>query len=1124
MRKLFTLLFAATSLIANAQLSDLFLNDLQAPDSIEPNNYLFNMPGLNKVDVFNYTNTPVTGVYKNSLYLSKDMILDASDLEIVQTQGASVGIQTNYTETYGAMNFSKDIGNTFPAGTNYLIFKTDSYNEIAESNENNNTIVRPIRVIAFPDITLKILTASTSLKITQPNLTTPLTVELKNIGPGSASNVVLSVVLSNSGSIYQTIIMDTIPLLASNGTIIKTYNTIKLDSNFVSGTYTLIANAGIYPQKELINSNNGENRTGIVVAAASNLVFTNITGPNNVKPGNTYTYTFTVQNTGGLATNLDSAFFYQNTYIPAFKGPSGNYLNKRSNGIAIGTLLPGQSKTITGTWNIDPNFIVGSIYNYNGYNSPNNTGTTYIGSKDARYLTFYDANTFYNANLYAIAPIYPSGELSLTVTSPSITYQPDGKVKVKIEISNAGPETLKNTSAVFGWKESGSYLPSVDTSINCSLLSNYAFGSYYQSIYVPTLAPNQKASITLSFTLANGLVPLSNVSTFTSYISQSFCATNTNKLNDTSIIALTLQGNVDYCTSKSAFPWEQWIEKVTLTNIKQPYTNLSSKDQYSFFNPTSPAKLELGAAPFLTIYPQSSWQGNPQNASMYFRAWIDFNGDKFFDPYTEIIANDQVRYENGVLLFTERFFTVPLNAKLGKTRMRIQMSQGSYFNPCQNFDRGEVEDYTVEIVDGNADPCATDATNPIFTNCPANITLSTSSTSAIATWTAPTASDNCGTPAVTSTANSGSSFNVGTTVVTYTATDAKGNKGFCNFNVTVNKIVDPCSIDVTAPTISGCPSNINLTTNGTCATTTWTAPTATDNCGIPTLSQISGTASGSCFPIGKNVITYKATDAKGNFNTCTFNVEVLKNVFNNKEDLEVSIVSSVSNPAIYSNVNFTVTVKNNSTVASGKFRINMNTCTGGVIKTFIQNPGMLVYAGKPTIASVGVYDEVNQTWTINTLAAGASATYIIKAFTLTSKEVTMTAFVDQQTNSDFDSNPSTTLASCIPSQDDESAVIINKGSTRESNNSFDINHTIMVFPNPAGELLNVNITKWEKQSVEINIYNMLGVQLSQISLDENHTPIHTIDISELKDGNYFLFLSSKNTKSEALKFVKHQSH
>ena len=192
--------------------------------------------------------------------------------------------------------------------------------------------------------------------------------------------------------------------------------------------------------------------------------------------------------------------------------------------------------------------------------------------------------------------------------------------------------------------------------------------------------------------------------------------------------------------------------------------------------------------------------------------------------------------------------------------------------------------FTVTVVKTN--PCDNDVTPPIFTNCPANIYLTTTLHGCvIASWTAPTATDNCTTPSVSITSaptvglTSGSCFPIGTTTITYKATDAKGNMATCTFTVTVVK-TDPCDSDLEPPTISGCPANIYLTTTLACATASWDTPYASDNCSSPSLFLMSSPTprlgSGSCFPIGTTTLTYRAVDDKGNTSTCSFTVKVVK--------------------------------------------------------------------------------------------------------------------------------------------------------------------------------------------------------------------------------------------------------
>ena len=80
-----------------------------------------------------------------------------------------------------------------------------------------------------------------------------------------------------------------------------------------------------------------------------------------------------------------------------------------------------------------------------------------------------------------------------------------------------------------------------------------------------------------------------------------------------------------------------------------------------------------------------------------------------------------------------------------------------------------------------------DNTAPVI-SCPANIVIEpTCPSGAIATYSTPTATDNCGVQSVVRTAGgaSGTVFQIGTTTVTFTATDIYNNTSSCSFTVTV---------------------------------------------------------------------------------------------------------------------------------------------------------------------------------------------------------------------------------------------------------------------------------------------------------------------------------------------------
>jgi uncharacterized repeat protein (TIGR01451 family) len=125
-----------------------------------------------------------------------------------------------------------------------------------------------------------------------------------------------------------------------------------------------------------------------------------------------------------------------------------------------------------------------------------------------------------------------------------------------------------------------------------------------------------------------------------------------------------------------------------------------------------------------------------------------------------------------------------------------------------NGKQNEDDEASVTLPSGTTNVCDNDNTAPTFSNCPKDITLTTEKNTAIGTWTAPTASDNCSasplsancaiTPCVTvvGTYTSGFGFPIGTTTVTYIATDAKGNQATCSFKVTVRKNDLPTSVDL----------------------------------------------------------------------------------------------------------------------------------------------------------------------------------------------------------------------------------------------------------------------------------------------------------------------------------------
>jgi Domain of unknown function DUF11/HYR domain/Secretion system C-terminal sorting domain len=134
--------------------------------------------------------------------------------------------------------------------------------------------------------------------------------------------------------------------------------------------------------------------------------------------------------------------------------------------------------------------------------------------------------------------------------------------------------------------------------------------------------------------------------------------------------------------------------------------------------------------------------------------------------------------------------TYALSATPFRRFAQVIAQKGADFDSQPNNNRTGIpveddEAVTQLPLNSQISPCANDMMTPVFANCPTDITISTTASCAIANWTPPVATDNCGTPTVTSSHTSGNCFPVGTTTVTYIARDSAGNQAACRFRIIV---------------------------------------------------------------------------------------------------------------------------------------------------------------------------------------------------------------------------------------------------------------------------------------------------------------------------------------------------
>ncbi|MFK7978461.1 MAG: CotH kinase family protein [Saprospiraceae bacterium] len=233
-----------------------------------------------------------------------------------------------------------------------------------------------------------------------------------------------------------------------------------------------------------------------------------------------------------------------------------------------------------------------------------------------------------------------------------------------------------------------------------------------------------------------------------------------------------------YCEAKGNQPWQEYIATVQFNGID----NTSEKDGYSDFLSQS-ATINQGERYPISLTPGFSWAHHEE----HFTVWIDWNQDGDFTDTAELVYTAIFTIGESGTPATPivGLITVPNTALLGTTRMRISMQRNNAAESCETFALGEVEDYSLIIME------AEEAGTSLTVDCPAAIVLTTEADEfgAIAAWDIPTVTTDCpngiNTIIQTNGLPDGSFFPVGSSPVNYTITDSCGNSTTCELEIKV---------------------------------------------------------------------------------------------------------------------------------------------------------------------------------------------------------------------------------------------------------------------------------------------------------------------------------------------------
>ncbi|MFP4024984.1 MAG: GEVED domain-containing protein [Thiohalospira sp.] len=181
---------------------------------------------------------------------------------------------------------------------------------------------------------------------------------------------------------------------------------------------------------------------------------------------------------------------------------------------------------------------------------------------------------------------------------------------------------------------------------------------------------------------------LSAATTYSYYVKAKDAAGNVSAASST-LNVTTNDEQLTYCSSKGNNVNYEWIDLVELNEM----SNATGKNNgYADFTNLT-ATVNRGEEQ--TIYFSCGFRNS--SYTEYWHVWIDWNQNGAFESDERMVYGSSS--SAGKLSAT---FTVPSDAKLGTTRMRVTMKYNSEADPCETFSYGEVEDYTVNVLEAGS--------------------------------------------------------------------------------------------------------------------------------------------------------------------------------------------------------------------------------------------------------------------------------------------------------------------------------------------------------------------------------------------------------------------------------------
>ncbi|MFO7940094.1 MAG: S8 family serine peptidase [Bacteroidales bacterium] len=245
-----------------------------------------------------------------------------------------------------------------------------------------------------------------------------------------------------------------------------------------------------------------------------------------------------------------------------------------------------------------------------------------------------------------------------------------------VVIGSATPDTEAPT-APSGLAATNVTETSVDLSWNAST-DNVGVDSYW--VY------QNGSQIATTASTSYGVTGLSPATSYNFTVKAVDAAGNVSAASNQISVTTDDSSPVEYCASKGNNTNYEWIDLVELGSINN---TTGANGGYADFTNLS---TNLTRGDDATIYISAGFSSS--SYTEYWHVWIDLDQSGTFESDELLVSGSSSSADR-----LQATLTIPSDAVLGATRMRVTMKYNAAAQPCETFSYGEVEDYTVNITD-----------------------------------------------------------------------------------------------------------------------------------------------------------------------------------------------------------------------------------------------------------------------------------------------------------------------------------------------------------------------------------------------------------------------------------------